>query len=195
MQELAYDDDNARMNSLQQDPNQAEISRADLAQKNENLRKCAPILNTLVLEEKALFDSIKPDPQMPITGFQVETKLSYQLHYSDLEYCEDEDNILATRNGPSASKRGALLLPPNRHDCEVATEENWLGKPSASEWMSDQTWLCHDLVDHGYCSTQPEVGLSGLLRVGQLWIDVTTTRQFCFDLRTGEFTDWASDEH
>lgn len=191
IQEVAFSDDNFTMNSLRTDSNQVETVRDDLAQKNDSLTKCRYALSALVLKEKALIQTLTPDPKLATSSVSVQTKLTYVLDPSDPEYCEDEDNVLATRQGPSAYhckmkgwRQFDKISKRNRDD-------SWLDRPS--DWMSEQTWLAHDLIDHSYHSDQPAVGISGLLRVSTLWVEMTTTREFCFDLKTGEFIDRSSE--
>ena len=119
-----------------------------------------------------------------LAGFEIEGELNYLLAESDPAWDDESetDNILATRD--------AWIMNSGAENLEMlASAANTGSYRGSSELLPQQCWFMHDLLDHSYGSRH-ELSDENLLRVDKVWVDVKTTRQYCLNLRTGEFEKW-----
>lgn len=128
-------------------------------------------------------EQVESEQKLPgniMADHEIEIKLAYVLAEDDPAFTEDAGNILTERDGESNPSGGETIA---EREFNIETE-NW---PPASPVMSRQCWYVHDLSDHDMGPGQRHLATMELLRIGHVWIDVVTTRQFCLNLRTGEY--------
>ena len=125
-------------------------------------------------------ESEKKLPGNIMAGHGIDIKLAYVLAEDDPAFAEDADNILTERGGESNPSGGETIA---EREFNIETENC----PPASPVMSRQCWYVHDLTDHDMGPGQRRLGTMELLCIGHVWIDAVTTRQFCLNLRTGEY--------
>ena len=62
-----------------------------------------------------------------------------------------------------------------------------------SPLMTRQGWYVHELLHHGGGAGERGLDIMELLRIGEVWIDVITTRQYFLNLRTGQYEKFESE--
>jgi hypothetical protein len=122
------------------------------------------------------------DSESSLSDFEIETQLHYVLAKDDPQYDEDEDNILSSRDGLLAMKSNAASL-----ESQLAEIDAQNFADSTDFAMPQQGWLSHDVMEHDMGIDSPAIGPQGLLRLGTVWVEVITKRQYWLNLRTGEF--------
>jgi hypothetical protein len=105
------------------------------------------------------------------------------LAEDDPAYDEDSDNILTTRDG-WVSKSGTEPL------ASLEAEIDEINYSDSSILMPQQGWYLQDLSDHDMGPGRPALSNQELRRVEKVWVNITTTRQYCLNLRTGDFENW-----
>jgi hypothetical protein len=158
--------------------------REVLARKDQALNSLYQhlLLQCLDLREKLISESASAD--IPMEDFKIETNLTFFIDPSDSEYSDDSDNILTERNDIVSlswvSRGGHIDIERER------TSGNFLDY--TSDFMKTQCWLTHDVMKHSYgAPNQQAIGVDGMLRVNEVWVDVIVTRQYLYDLSKGEF--------
>ena len=118
-----------------------------------------------------------------MADFEIDGELNYLLAESDPAWDDESatDNILATRDAWISTGAETLEM--------LASAANTGSYRGSSELLPQQCWFMHDLLDHSYGSRH-ELSDENLLRVEKVWVDIKTTRQYCLNLRTGEFEKW-----
>jgi hypothetical protein len=121
-----------------------------------------------------------------MADYEIDFKLDYVLAEDDPAYAEDDDNILTTREG--------LIMDYSRSTTdEDGFDIDTVDWPPASPLFSRQGWYVHELLDHDYGAGRRRLKPLELLRIGKVWIDVVTTRQYCLNLRTGQYEIWGAE--
>ncbi len=105
------------------------------------------------------------DPNDWVKCFEIECSISFCLREDDSEYCEDNDNVLV-----ELWERGKTA---NRWEHGVGDGENHNEFAHSDHPMKDEyhCWLYHCLYDH------TDLGWVNLLRIGDIWVDVSVTYQ------------------
>ena len=122
------------------------------------------------------------DPASSLSDFEIETQLHYVLAKDDSQYDEVDDNILTTR----AQFRAVTSkeLPLENQLLKIDTQNF---SDSSDHPIPQQGWLSHDVMEHDMGINSPAIGPQGLLRVGKVWVEVITKRQYWLNLHTGQF--------
>jgi len=158
--------------------------REVLARKDQSLNSLYQhlLLQCIDLREKLISESASMG--IPMQDFEIETKLNFFLDPSDSEYLDYSDNILTMRDN-------TVSLSKDSRDSHIdlkreLTSGNFLDY--TSDFMKTQCWLMHDVMEHSYVApNQQTIGVDGILRVNEVWVDVIVTRQYLYDLSKGEF--------
>jgi hypothetical protein len=159
-----------------------------LARKDQSLQKLQLQLSRQCLDLYEKLVSEDASTNTPMQDSIVETKLQYFLDPSDPEYLEDSDNILTERDAISTSILSMDSIIPEITLNRDLAPRNFLDYKS--DFMQNQCWLTHDVMEHSYGAPQQQaIGVDGLLRVNQVWVDVIVTRQYLYDLTTGQFVE------
>ena len=117
-----------------------------------------------------------------LSDFEIETQLHYVLAKDDPQYDEEDDNILTSRAQFRAVTSNELLLENKLLEID---SQNFADSPNHP--MPQQGWLSHDVMEHDMGISSPAIGPQGLLRVGKVWVEVITKRQYWLNLHTGQF--------
>ena len=67
---------------------------------------------------------------------------------------------------------------------EDLENENWLDYKH--KWMSRQSWLTHDVLEHNY-GHNPRFGVAALLKTGTVRVRLHTKRSYEYDSHAGRF--------
>jgi len=123
------------------------------------------------------------DPSSDLLDYALETDLHFILSKDDPDYEDESDNILTTRSStlPETAQEGWSLASA----LSEIDSSNFRDMPSHP--LQNQGWLAHDVMEHSYGANQQAIGHDGLLRVGEVWVDVIIRRQYLFNLSTGQF--------
>jgi len=114
-------------------------------------------------------------PGNDMGDYEMEIELAYMLAEDDPAYAEDGDNILTRRGGRHYWREDSNF--------KIETAD-W---PPSSPLMTRQCWYVHELRDHDFGPGRRTLDIMELLRIGTVWIDVITTRQYFLNLRTGQY--------
>ncbi len=139
----------------------------------------------LILQGQSLTMSLEnelTDPASNVADFEIETHLHYVLAKDDPQYDEEDDNILTSRTQFCAVTSNELPLEKQLSEIDV---QNFADSPKHP--MPQQGWLSHDVMEHDLGIDSPAIGNQGLLRVGKVWIEIITKRQYSLNLHTGQF--------
>lgn len=111
----------------------------------------------------------------PMVDYEIEAQIAYVLRKDDPEYDEEDDNFLTHRT-------------INLKRCNQFQPDDWrIFVPGLEKINSEpHSWLFHDLHDHCYGLSQPNISLEDCTRIGKVWIDVISRHQYSFNLDTGE---------
>ena len=159
--------------------------KAIAAAMDTQLRVLQKLMAQIATEQAETLQSECASPTSLLADFELEGELNYLLAKSDPAWDDESetDNILATRDA-WISNSGAESLEM------LASAANTGSYRGSSKLLPKQCWFTHDLLDHSYRPGHPELSDENLLRVDKVWVDVKTTRQYCLNLRTGEFEKW-----
>lgn len=148
------------------------------------LRVLQKLMAQIATEQARQLEVEYATPTSLLADFEIEGELNYLLAESDPAWDDDSEtnNILATRDAWIST--GAETLET------LASAANTGSYGGSSKLLPQQCWLMHDLLDHSYKPGDPELSDENLLRVDKVWVNVKTTRQYCLNLRTGEFEKW-----
>ena len=146
-------------------------------QLNRHLSELGSFLTGLASTiEPALLSKLS-DSDDPMADYKIETRLHYTLRESDLEWNEDSDNVLTTREEPLK----------NNHKRLRPVEANELTLNNSALDADQRCWLLRDLYEHSYGLTKPRVPLQDCLRLGEVWVDVIIKQQYWLNLDTGQW--------
>lgn len=148
------------------------------------LRVLQKLMAQIATEQAEQLQSEYASPTSLLADFELEGELNYLLAESDPAWDDESetDNILATRDAWISTGAETLEM--------LASAANTGSYTGSSELLPQQCWFMHDLLDHSYRLSDPELSDENLLRVDKVWVNVKTTRQYCLNLRTGEFEKW-----
>jgi hypothetical protein len=149
-----------------------------LLQLNHHLAKLQDFLNTQERSILPVLASKGADPDDPIADYEIDVVFHYTFREDDPEWNEDSDNFIAKRK---SSLNGTSKSSSKRDD--------WREYRPGMEAINTEPhcWLFHDLYDHSYGLTSPNVPLRDCLRLGELWVDIVIRQQYWLNLETG---DW-----
>ena len=151
------------------------ITKQKLDLVDDRLRALERRIRTLSEAHKIQLEAELRQPENDMGDYELEIELIYMLAEDDPAYAEDNDNILTRREG------GTYWRDDSEFNIETA---DW---PSSSPLMTRQCWYVHDLRDHDFGAGRRKLDIMELLRIGTVWIDVITTRQYFLNLRTGQY--------
>ncbi len=118
----------------------------------------------------------------PLWDAEVSADLDYVIDESNPLYDEESDNILATRQAIFCA-----IHNDGRHDDSVFDADevtNWLDYQHP--WMTHQSWLTHDLLEHSYGKVPPP-SVEALLNTTEVWVEIRTVRTYVYDIQAGRF--------
>lgn len=98
--------------------------------------------------------------------FEIDVEITYFRHENDPDYLEDEDNILTVREFSGVFK-------------ERDEFDDW-SIIKGHFGVNNHCWLFHDLYDHEYSESQVALSIEDILRIGQIWVDITPGYQYFF---------------
>ena len=124
-------------------------------------------------------------PTSLLADFELVGELNYLLAENDLAWdtISETDNILAMWD--------AYISKMSAENLEMLASAAHTGSYGGnSQLLPQQCWFMHDLLNHSPGPDRPELGDENLLRVDKAWVNVKTVRQYCLNLRTGDFEEW-----
>lgn len=139
---------------------------------NRQLRGIAPFLMSVADDVRPRLEGKLADPSDPMYDYEIEARLDFILREDDLEYHEDDDNILTTRYE---------FLKHRRAD-QYTDHAETLGPEGLR--VEAHCWQFHDLYDHDYGDESPSLSFRDCLRIGTILIDVQVWQQYSFDAAT-----------
>lgn len=148
-----------------------------LLQLNRHLAKLEDFLVAQESSLSAILANKEADPNDPMADYEIEAELHYTLREDDPEWSDDSDNFLTQR---TESLKGSATC--------VMSDDFRENRPGMEEVNTEpHCWLFHDLYDHRYGLTKPDVPLLDCLRLGKVWVDVVIRQQYWLNLETGEW--------
>ena len=160
---------------------------ATLAAMDVQLRSLQKIVLRTTDQQAKQFEAEIALPGSLLADFEIDAELNYLLAEDDPAYDENSDNILATRDGWVGKSGGKSL-------CSLEAEVDEINYADHSHLMPSQGWYLHDLSDHDMGPGRPALSPLELLSIEKVWVNITTTRQYCLNLRTGAFEKWGGVE-
>ncbi|PUE06884.1 hypothetical protein B9Z51_13230 [Limnohabitans sp. T6-5] len=114
----------------------------------------------------------------------------------ELEYLPDQNELTHTDQGGTvlAHQEALFCWVSDKGISDNAIEEdleneNWMD--FSHPWMSWQSWLTHDVLEHNY-GRNPRFGVAALLKTGTVRVQLRTVRLYEYDLHAGQFVSPSS---
>lgn len=178
--------DAAALHELASTPAHEAQLRQRIAHANQSLQTLYPQLLALCQQVAARLQQEwqSPSPQNPLHDGHVHVELHYELDGADVQYVDDQDNLLTKQVvlDWSTGPQGCSDFDPEAQSDRI--HDNWLDHPHP--WMDQQCWLAHDLLEHSYGSN-PRMGVAALSRTGRVYVDVHSVRSYEYDLCNAVF--------
>lgn len=172
--------------SISRTPEQARGLREKLARTNSHLQALYPQLLTLARQSATSVQQVWQAPQadVPLMDVYGHVTLNYILNEADPRYDERMNNSMAEYEllSWSAAHGDGDLFDEKSHSFYI--ENDWLDY--SHRWMTQQCLLAHDVLEHNH-GEHPLSGLTALLRVQEVRVDVHTVHSYVFDLQQGRF--------
>jgi hypothetical protein len=113
-----------------------------------------------------------------LVDYELDVIVSYYLKETDIDWFEDNDNILVEYNNSAKS----ILF--NEHGYRIGDNEDHKELGIMSNYPEEiqemrHCYLFHDLYDHHF-----GINMRDCLRIGSIWIDIVNTTQSRFNLET-----------
>ncbi len=142
-----------------------ESERKQLLDLNEQLKTIEERFQQLAIQTSKELQSRVENPSDWLDDFEIELTLDFVLKEEDLEWDDDDDNLLITLRYD--------LKHPNTIPAYTFgdNQTNFNYEPQCREFDEWHCWVYHELYDHCH------VGWKNLLRIGDILVDYQVTQQ------------------